>query len=411
MERFAVIRPQVIKRIKDRPRIWIHAVSVGEVYVALQFIAEFRAAEPNAAFVLTTVTSTGHAVAEERLSPDDVLLYFPVDFPPIVKRELDIILPRAVILVESELWPNLIRLATERQIPVVLVNGRISSKSAKGYGIVKPFFARGVNMISLLCVQSKYDGDRLQELGARQDRIKVMGAAKYDSASADADAGSRAERILSDAGVPGDLVLLGASTWPGEERILLRLYKELREQFQDLRLVLAPRHFERAASICAEIEDEGLAYVRRSALADTSGEGHAHDVLLVDTTGEMSVFYACASVIFVGKSLTMHGGQSIIEPAPFGKPIITGPNLENFPGVVDDFREAGVLLQVPDSAGLHDMLAKFLSDQTLRVDHGDRTRRLIDRKRGVIRATVELIRQAVLPNESSDDLTAEPPMR
>ena len=403
-QRFAILDAAQIATIRERQRIWIHAVSVGEVLVALRFIEVFRSEEPGAAFVLTTVTSTGHSVAKKRMHPRDVLLYFPLDFTTIIKRELELIKPRAVILVEGELWPNLIRLAKQRAIPVVLINGRLSARSSRGYRMVGSFFKRGINLIDLICLQSKYDEERLLALGADPHRVKVMGTGKYDVAEHGVDVGDKAWALLEAVGIGrSNQILVGGSTWSGEERILLHAFTKLRSLFPELRLVLVPRHFERAVSVAAEIERAGLNYSRRSSM-DETGQGDSApqcDVLLVDTTGELMSFYACATVIFVGKSMTSHGGQNIIEPAMFGAPIVTGTHMENFPGVVDDFTESNALLQVSSEQELEETLSRLLADEELRKTYGSRAADVVFRKKGTLPKTVQLVRTTVLSADAA----------
>ena len=319
LQRFGIYSEDVLRQLKTRNRIWIHAVSVGEIHVALRFADELRTLDPETSFVVTTTTSTGHAVAEKKMREEDVLLYFPSDFPAIMNRVLNVLKPKAVILTESELWPNLIRLAKKRNIPVILINGRISESSYKGYKLLKVFFSRIVRQIDLFLVQTAFEEECLTWLGVDKTRIKVLGTAKYDVVRIDPAGGGKARQILELAGIAlDDLIVTGGSTWPGEERILLDVFKRLKPSFPRLRLVLVPRHAERRAEVEAEIRRSGLNYARRSDLANAHLPGSSVDVLLVDSTGELMWFYGCASVVFVGKSLTSHGGQNIIEPAFLG---------------------------------------------------------------------------------------------
>ena len=269
LQRFGWYPVELIARLQSRPRIWIHAVSVGEIYVALRFIQEFRNREPGIAFVLTTTTSTGHALAAKRLHADDELLYFPCDFPPVLKRVFAAVRPRAILLVECELWPNMLRLADRRGIPVALVNGRISDASYRGYRKLRLFAARILRRLPLLLVQTPTDAERLIALGAATDRVRVMGTAKYDVTDGAPRGGEQAARVLEACGAPADrLVLVAGSTWSGEEALLLDAYQQLRPAFPHLRLVLVPRHAERRAEVEAEAAKRNLRWLRRSELAD-----------------------------------------------------------------------------------------------------------------------------------------------
>ncbi len=372
--------------------VWVQAVSVGEVFVAFRFMEELRKRRPELRFVLSTNTSTGHAIAEKRMDDRDVLIYFPLDFPSVIHRMLNLISPMALVLVECELWPNLMRQAKMRQIPIVLVNGRISEHSYRGYKKVRMFTKSLLPLVDLLCVQSETDKQRLLDLGATEDQIRIMGSAKYEVAQKDSDGEAKAASVLESIGYrDGRLVLLGGSTWPGEESILLDIYKELRQIHEELVLVLAPRHVERTGEVVREIESAGLSLLRRTEF--TQGQSHENrpDVFLIDTTGELKSFYPHASVIFVGKSLTQHGGQNVIEPAFYGKPILVGPNMENFPVVIADFREANALIQISSRTELQARILTLLDNADERMEYGQRAADLVSDKAGAVSETVDLM--------------------
>jgi 3-deoxy-D-manno-octulosonic-acid transferase len=382
----------LVATLKARKRIWVHAVSVGEVFVALRFIEAYREAHHDMAFVLTTNTSTGHRIAAARLHADDVLLYFPVDLPLFIKRVLDRIQPVALVLTECELWPNLIRLADERDIPIALLNGRVSDSSYRGYSLCKPLFRNLLLRFSVVLVQGKQDAARVIGLGARPERTHELGTAKYDVARKDTSKVELIRGVLDAAGFPQDApIVVGGSTWPGEERILLEVFQRLRTSIEGLKLVLVPRHFERAADVERELKTAGVNYVKRSVLETGRAGGEPADVLLVDSTGELVGVYAHASAIFVGKSLTDHGGQNIMEPALLGKPVLFGPNMENFPVVVDDFLTADAALQVADQDELESRLRQLLTDAEEAGALGERAAELVRSKRGCLKRSVALI--------------------
>ncbi len=390
LQRLGIYGRALAARLAGRPRVWIHAVSVGEVFVALRFMEAARARRPGAAFTLTTNTSTAHAIAEKQIGPEDILLYFPVDFPPIVRRALDRLQPAALVLVEAEWWPNLVRQARRRGIPVMLLNGRLSDRSYQRYRKLRAFTRRILALIDLFCVPGEEERRRLIELGAEAARIRVVGSAKYDVAGG-VNAVLPAADLLARAGFAADASLLvGGSTWPGEEQALLEAFRQLRAADASARLVLVPRHAERAGAVAAEIERTGLPCRRWSAAPRGPAAGPAPEVLLVDTTGDLKNFYAAATVIFVGKSLTARGGQNIIEPAVFGKPIVIGPHLENFRAVLADFLAAGALLQVPDKAGLERAVRELWRDADRRRALGEKARQVVRDKAGAIRASVDL---------------------
>ena len=397
LHRLGVYSPELAKRLEEKRRVWVHAVSVGEIYVALKFVDEMRSIQPSISFILSTTTSTGHRIAENRLNPCDVLIYFPADFPFVVRRVLDKINPMALILTEGEIWPNIIHHASKRSIPVMIINGRLSEASYRGYKLLRMFFSRILAGITAFLVQSDADRAKLVDLGADEKHIKVMGTAKYDVAQFDPDGEAKAREILKLTGMTvNDLIVVGGSTWHGEETVLLEIYRKLRAKFPNLKLVLVPRHAERSAEVESEIRKSGLSYVRRTDLNDITRVGQVHaDVLLVNTTGELRNFYACASVIFVGKSLTQHGGQNIIEPALYAKPIVVGPNMENFVAVVDDFVKARAVIQVKDAVGLEAALDSLLSDTSVREYCGRRAGSVVSDNKGVTSKSAALVLQII----------------
>ncbi len=375
--------------LTEARRIWIHAVSVGEINIALRFIDAYRNRTPNARFVLSTTTSTAHAIGKTRLAAHDVLIYFPVDMPWVMKRALDIINPLKLILVECEFWPNLVRQAHRRGIPVSLINGRISDSSFKGYMKLRPLTRKLLEMIDPVCVQGRRDAERIIAMGARPEAVHTLSTAKYDLAPPAGDSAGVAQAVLRQVGVPeGAKILLGGSTWPGEEEALCKIYKNLKAEFPDLFLVLVPRHAERRGEVVSVIKGQGLSFVLRSADA---APPECPDILMVDTTGELMSFYAASDLVFVGKSLFEHGGQNPIEPALFGKPIIVGPNMENFPSVMEDFLFADAIRQVADLQGVEKALCELLSDRNARDRLGAAAQQVVESRRGVIEQMVQKI--------------------
>ena len=377
-------------RLNNARRIWIHAVSVGEIRIAFRLIDACRAVTPDARFVVSTATSTAHALGEKEMDRRDVLVYFPVDMPFVIKRAFDAINPLKLILVECEFWPNLVRQARKRGVPVSLINGRISDSSFRGYMRFRAFTRCLLEMLDPICVQSRQDAERVIAMGGRPETVYVLGTAKYDLPPPGAEAELAARTILDQIQVPADAqILVGGSTWPGEEEVLCQIYKKLRETFPRLFLVLVPRHAERREEVQALIEAQGLCCARRSALYEPILK--TPDVLMVDTTGEMMGFYAVADVVFVGKSLCEHGGQNPIEPALFGKAIVVGPNMENFPGVMDDFLLKGALSQVQDVPALEKTIAKLLKDPAARTQLGVAAQEVVESRRGVIDKMVQAV--------------------
>lgn len=379
------------ERIREHRRIWVHAVSVGEIYVALRFIKAYRAAHPDTYFALSTTTSTAHAIGRKEIDDRDVLFYFPVDLPIIINKVLRIINPVRIILVEGEFWPNLIRLADNQGIPVSLVNGRMSERSYKGYLKLKSLTADILRRINPICVQGDADAERMRGIGAPEDHIHLMGTVKFDVAERDPQGEKMVSDVMRKVKVPDDaVVLLGGSTWPGEEEALCELYKKLRKEHSNLFLIVVPRHVERRDEVMACFDEQGLSYVRRSQTEEFHGL-EKPDLLFVDTTGELSNFYSVADIIFVGKSLKEHGGQNPIEPAMYGKAVVVGPNMENFPAVMPIFLKKDAIAQVNDFNGLEQTVAGLLANSKKRIEMGDRARNVVEENRGAIERTVGLI--------------------
>ena len=389
-QRLGAYDPAVKARLDERPRTWVHAVSVGEMYVALKFIEGWRHLHPEAAFVVTTNTSTAHRLAEKTMNATDVLLYFPVDFPWVIRRVLNQVRPLRLIMTEGELWPNLLWMARARGIPLALINGRVSDRSFPRYLRLRAVFGPVLRTFNIICAQGRQDAERYIAIGADPEYVMPTGSAKYDVALQTPGDPARGRAILAEAGIPGDaLVLLGGSTWAGEEEVLLDAYRRFKPAHPGLVLVLVPRHAERRDEVMAAIRARGLTVVQRS--LGGGAPGAAPDVLLADTTGELRHIYTVGDVVFVGKSLTQHGGQNPIEPASCGKAVIVGPNMENFPDIMRDFREAGALVQVADAEGFSAEVGRWLADAAGRRHLGEKARAVVDAGRGGIRRMVEAI--------------------
>lgn len=362
-QRFASYSPDVRAALSatDRP-IWIQAVSVGEIAVAFTCMDEIRRRRPNVRFVLTTNTSTAHAIAKKRIAAPDVLLYFPLDFPPVVRRALRVIRPAALVLVENEIWPNLVRRAAASSIPVYLVNGRISEHSYRGYRRLRFVTRRLLPLFARFSVQTPGDRDRLVSLGAPPSIVDVCGSAKYDIGPTPPAAAARAAALLRTLRPdPSSPVVVAGSTWPGEEEILLDWLTAELPRHPDLLLVLVPRHAERRREVLDAIAARSLPFVQRSQFPDGSPPPPVPPaVLLVDTTGELRSFYANANAVFVGKSLTQTGGQNPIEPAADARPVVVGPHMENFPAVARDFDAARAWVRAPDADSVRATLTRWL---------------------------------------------------
>ena len=357
--------------------VWVHAVSVGEVAVAGQLMRAMRAKDPSVRFVFSTTSSTGWKQAEGQVGPNDTLIYNPLDFGACVRRALDAARPRAIILTESEIWPNFIRAAKKRGIPLFIVNARVSDRSAPRYRKLRWFFGEVLRCFTKIFAQSDLDATRLTDAGADPAAVVVTGSFKFDVAKRNPP---KEEELRAWIGT-GE-VLLGGSTWPGEDEALLRIYAELVKTRPDVKLVIAPRHFEKADAVEANIRKAGFGCVRRSR-GDTRGAAQ-DEVYLCDTTGEMMGLFGIATVAFVGKSLCEHGSQNMIEPCLCGVPTLVGPYTENFRPVMSDLLAADAILQVPDEESLKREILRLFCDPAARAALGARANAAVERRRGVV---------------------------
>ena len=376
------------KAVRDRladgtPRVWVHAVSVGEVAVAGQLMDELRRQRPGLAFVLSVTSSTGWAQAEKRVGPDDVLIYNPLDYPGCVRRALRAFRPLAYVITETELWPNVIRRVTDLGIPAFLVNARISDRSAPGYRRLRCWFGPVLNRLTHVYAQSDLDARRLADAGCSAARITVTGTMKFDVAHRAPEKEAALRAYLDAAGFdPAAPILLGGSTWPGEDAFLLGVYRKALTKCPDLRLVIVPRHFEKAGDVEIAVRTAGFPCLRKSRAPATPDRQPKDAVLLADTTGELMGFYGLADVAFVGKSLYEVGGQNMIEPCLCGCATVVGPHTENFRPVMSDLLAQDALLQGADPAETEAKLLGLLADPAATRALGQRAAAAVERRRG-----------------------------
>ncbi len=385
--------------------VWIHAVSVGEVQVAGQLMREWRRVEPDVRFCFSTTSSTGWKMAEREVGEGDVLVYNPLDFPTFVRAALQTVRPRAVVLVESEIWPNFIRRAAKHGVPVFLVNARVSDRSAPRYRAARWFFKDVLGCFSAIFAQSALDRDRLVAAGAPDGRVEVSGSFKFDVAhrnpAKETELGEWIAAAVGPAGKRGR-ILLGGSTWPGEDEALLGIYRRLLEArrangAEDPApvLVIAPRHFEKADAVEANILRAGFKCVRRSRCDAAPALDGVPPVLLADTTGELMGLYALADVVFVGKSLCAHGSQNMIEPCLCGKPTVVGPYTENFRPVMSALLAANAIVQVDSAARLDAEITRLMDGGADADLLGERAAAAVKSRCGVVARCVAAIREHV----------------
>jgi 3-deoxy-D-manno-octulosonic-acid transferase len=353
-------RRAALRELSLAERYWVHAVSVGEVNVARKWITTLLRERPRASVILTTTTPTGHALAMEAEAASSgrlVVLYSPVDLPGIGSACLRRLQPRHIVLVEAEIWPNLLSAAQRHDVPVTLINARLSHRSAARYqkakGLVAPLFQK----LSQVQVQDPADIERWASIGVPTNRIILTGSIKYDpqgSAPAPEQVSALRHRLTQQA-LEGRPLLLAASTHDGEEIEIARIWQQLRQQAPALGLLLVPRHFERGPAVQLSLAAIGITAALRSQ-APTPDE-----VLIIDTTGELKAWQSLASYVVIGKSFLAEGGQNPAEALMAGRPVICGPHMENFLPLMDLLLQADGITQVPDLPALQAALAAWLT--------------------------------------------------
>ncbi len=350
------------ERLRGKPLTWIHAVSVGEIVIALRLADDLRALRPDLKCVLTTTTTTGQALAEKSVPEWMQVLYAPLDFWPVMRRAFRAIAPERIILIEAEVWPNLVAEARRRQIPVVLANARLSPRSERRFRRFRFFVTPTFRQLDLVCVPSSKDAERWKKLGVEPPRIHAVGNVKYDAFNPRHSSGE-VQRLIKTAIETTRPILFGGSTHRGEEKMLINAFCALRSEFPNLFLVLAPRHVERASEIEADLRNRNVRSIRRSAI---SKGAERSDCLLIDTTGELRDWYEIASIVFIGKSLTAHGGQNPVEAISARKPVIFGPHMENFASLAKQLIAENGAVCVQDLPELIDTSRRLLRDGVAR---------------------------------------------
>lgn len=400
-ERLASYSPEQRRRLDgmDGP-VWIHLVSVGEALAARPFIQEMRCRFPEKKWVITTVTATGREVAQKNFQDKNTeVLYLPWDVGSVVRRALSAIRPSLFIAFETELWPVLFHHLHKTGVPIAVVNGRISPKAYQRYLWIRPLMQRALEPVGLFITQSPQDARRYASIGAAQDRIAVSGNMKWDLSSAPGK-GAQPEKLRAALGMGADEKLWAAgSTHEGEEKILFSVYNRLKERQPGLRLLVAPRHPERVSDVEQEARQAGIKTIRWSELRPSptpspqrgEGRGEGDSVILLDTVGELTSFYAISEFVFVGGSLIPHGGHNLVEPASMGLPILTGPHLQNFQAIAESLRQANALLIVPSETELEQAVGRLLNDPRQAKELGARANGVFQQNYGAVKRTVELI--------------------
>ncbi len=373
------VRKKVKRVIGGTRPIWVHAVSVGEVMAAHPLIRELKKKYPGKKLILSTVTVTGNYTARQRVPEADAVFFFPFDYPWIVRRVIRRINPSIVLVAETELWPNFFRELTRAGIPSALINGRISVSSYKNYLRFKGFFSQVFRQVTLFCMQSAEDAQRIRDIGAPPERVMITGNLKFD------------QKIQTAAARPvplraGSKVITAGSTHRGEEAALLDVFRRLRTKFPELVMIIAPRHPERFDEVEGLVYGAGFDCQRRTRI-----KSEIKDVLLLDTIGELRSFYGICDIAFVGGSLVKVGGHNLLEPAAMKKPVIFSRYMYNFKEISEALISAGGGILVKDKQELYVEADKLLSDRAYAKQIGDHAFKVIEANSGAAKRTIDTV--------------------
>ncbi|MFH0839012.1 MAG: 3-deoxy-D-manno-octulosonic acid transferase [Candidatus Omnitrophota bacterium] len=391
--RFCITK-NILKDVITKKIIWVHGVSVGEISLSKPIIEVIREQYPASQLIFSTITKTGNILAKKYIAKNaEQVIYFPFDLKGVVKKFLDRIRPSVVMLLETEIWPNFIYECHRRNIPVLLINGRISDGAFKRYMVIQGLLQHVLEKISLFCMQDEISKAKIITLGAPQERVAVVGNIKFDV-------------TLDEQYVPEKLVILkeylrarsrkffiAGSTHPKEEEKLISVFKKIRQEYPRLFFLIAPRHIERSHNILKEVIRYGFKGSLYSSLGRALKEDE--DVLILDVIGELRYLYGLADVVFIGGSLVPHGGQNLIEPAVFGKPILVGPYMDNFKDVTKIFLDSDAVIQVKDEDGLYKALLKLLHNPQIMETVGRNAKEVVSRNRGIAMRLMNFIKPYV----------------
>ncbi len=381
--RFGRFPAQIQQQIKAKPNIWLHAVSVGEIMVLDAFMERLRKIYPDHQYVVTVTTKTGYALAQERMTRKALVLPSPIDFGFAARAFVESIHPQTYIAVETEIWPNLYRQLSQKGVPMAIINGRISDASWGRYKSVRFFLKQVLNQVSRWCMQSKRDAQRIMELGVLPNKVVVTGNVKFDDQPGALDPSANPWMKGKN-----DLWWVAGSTHPGEEDIVLDVFAQVIKASPSWRLIIAPRHVERAAQIL----DLALRRGFKAALYSKIFQDVHGQIVIVDTIGQLRSMYSEAALVFVGKSLTEGGGHNVLEPAMFGKAIIIGPKFANFRDIVACFTQGQAIVQVQDAKDFAGAVIALCQDAPRREALGRAASRVMAENRGASLRSLESLK-------------------
>ncbi len=390
----------------DGPTIWLHCVSVGETEAAKPLVRALNERFPNYRLVVSTTTVTGQRLARTAFAKNAAaVFYFPIDWTWVAGRVLRKVDPAAVLIMETELWPNFLRECRRRSIPVAIVNGRISQKSSRRYQMIRGFVRRMLNDVSLALMQSEQDAARILELGIASDKVLVVGNLKFDSAGISmADQGLAAGLRERFGFSRQQRVMVAASTHAPEEKVVIEAFKSIKASTPDqrVRLIIAPRHPERFTEVADLLSSSNYNWARRSDPA--RDDDHNCEIVLLDSIGELRAAFAVGDVAFSGGSIAPHGGHNVLEPAAQGVCVVTGPHTQNFTAIVNGLRDEDAIAQLPNVADAAAVLASTISELLIndsrRIETGKRAKAVCERNTGATQRALEQIANLIDVRES-----------
>ena len=387
---------ETLTRVVGRSPVWFQAASVGEVVAASSIIREFKRQLPDIPVLISSGTISGYDMAQRIIPEADAVIFYPPDLPGMPDRIVGKILPRAYVPVETELWPNFIRSARKRSIPVIMVNGRIGERSVEHYRQMRRMFTKMLDTVVRFCMQSTVDAQYVIQLGADPHKVIVTGNTKYDQNYSQVTAEEK-KTLRQELGLIDNVpVLIAGSTHRGEEEILLEVLRQIQGRAPIVKMILAPRDVPRSGGIVELVRRAGFVAELRSQMSSLTAEQRAEvRVVVLDSIGELGRFYSLADLVFVGGSLVSHGGHNILEPAAQGKPILVGPHMFNFRDTYALFSKRNACMTVLDGQELAQKTLELLQNKQTAEQMGREAAAIVAENQGAAVRTVEHLRQII----------------
>ena len=393
-QKLGFLPPPLLLKLSGSKPVWIHAVSVGEVAAAIPLIQQIKRRYPSQNIILSTVTVTGNYTATIRAREADAVIYFPYDYPFIVKRVIRQIEPKLFITLETELWPNILRELKRNNIPSLVVSGRISNRSYHKYRWGRFFFSKVLDNIHVFCMQTDVDTRRMINIGADKDRVTTVGNLKFDQCVPTITIEEKENLYNMLRLKKSQTIFIAGSTHKGEETIVLEVFKNLKKTYENLILMLAPRHPERFDEVEDLLSHQKFRSIKKTKIK-MGRESNHHDIILLDTIGELSKLYSIGTIIFVGGSLVSTGGHNVLEPVAYKKAVIFGPHMDNFSEISRCLRESGGGFQVNNQEEFLSQAKTLLQNDADRDRLGEKAFEVIAHNQGAINKAMEVIERFI----------------